>query len=94
VSWSALLGQCVLAGQPEPAFDDVTLRRFAVVCEAAGRRDARAAWMSAQYGAFAFHSPNEMPGDPGAPPRVKGGRADRDYVRAFFKTLARKPHGG
>lgn len=83
-----------MAGQPEPAFDTTTLRRLVIVCEAASRRDARRAWMAAQYAAFAFHAPKDMPEDPGAPPRVKGGRADRDYVRAYFKALARRPHGG
>lgn len=45
------------------------------------------AWLSAQYHKYAVHQPNDMPDDPGVG-QVRGGRADRDFVRAWFKSKA------
>lgn len=44
-----------------------------VVLDAVVQRDARQAWLAAQYARFAYHQPNDMPPDPGgdkAAPRV------------------------
>ena len=54
----------VQAGQPSEKFGTVTFRELQIVVEASARRDARQAWLAAQYAAFAYHAPNEMPPDP------------------------------
>jgi len=40
------------------------LRELQVVIDATARRDERKAWLAAQYAAFAYHDPKEMPPDP------------------------------
>ena len=86
-----------MAGQDPEAFPRVTFREAAVIIEAAMTRDARTAWLAAQYSRYAFHDPNDMPADPVRAPRdpETTGAADRAYVRAWMKSLAnRSTHGG
>lgn len=42
----------------------MTLRELQIILDGSARRDARQAWLAAQYAAFAYHNPKEMPGDP------------------------------
>lgn len=60
------------------------------------RRDARLAWLSAQYARYAFHDPNDMPEDPGVSESgsARGGEADRAYVRAWMKAKATRTANG
>jgi hypothetical protein len=40
------------------------MRELQIVLDGCARRDERQAWLAAQYAAFAYHNPKEMPGDP------------------------------
>lgn len=67
------------------------------------RRDARQAWLAAQYARYAYHQPNDMPPDPGseqpAAPRVDPDVARQiNEIRLRVKlaqdaTRARRQHG-
>jgi len=54
----------VEGGQRPAEFDAVTFREMQIILEGATRRDERQAWLAAQYAAFAYHNPKEMPLDP------------------------------
>ncbi|MGK7663380.1 hypothetical protein [Marinovum algicola] len=60
------------------------------------RRDARLAWLNAQYTRYAYHDPNDMPDDPGVAEAgsARGGEADRAYVRAWMKAMAARTANG
>lgn len=87
------------AGQDPALFPQVTLREMAVVLEASSMRDERQAWLSAQYNAFAFHQPNEMPPDPfdsSAPPTSDVDdeiKAIRRRVKLAYDTKRAKRNG-
>lgn len=40
------------------------MRELQIVLDGSARRDERQAWLAAQYAAFAYHNPKEMPPDP------------------------------
>lgn len=40
------------------------MREMQIVLDGSARRDERQAWLAAQYAAFAYHDPKQMPGDP------------------------------
>jgi len=40
------------------------MRELQIILDGSARRDERQAWLAAQYAAFAYHDPKEMPGDP------------------------------
>ena len=56
--------------------------------DAAMKRDARQAWLAAQYTAFSYHQPDEMPDDPAKDEETGPSDADAIYVRAHLRALA------
>lgn len=40
------------------------MREASVIVTASAKREARQAWLTAQYTRFAYHQPNDMPDDP------------------------------
>jgi len=63
------------------------MRELQAVLDGAARRDERQAWLSAQYSAFAYHNPKEMPPDPMGEP--KSGPAD-PKVEAEIQAIRRR----
>lgn len=78
-----------MSGNNPREFSGVTFKEMQIIIDASSRRDARMAWLSAQYARFAYHEPNNMPDDPGEI-REEGvnRQADVAYVRAWFKARA------
>ena len=72
------------------SFPLVTLREWALVCEAAGIRDARQAWMAASYISFAFHDPQNMPDAPDVrkPEPGQNTEAELVQIKAWMKAKA------
>jgi len=88
------LGNWIQAGQDPLGFEKATIREMTVVIENAQLRDARLAWQSAHYMRFAYHSPNDMPGQPGSAPKTKAqSEADLIYVRAWMKAAHNAARG-
>jgi len=73
------------------------MREIQIVLEASEQRDARQAWMAAQYMAFAFHDPSNMPDDPIAAASSGTSAAD-DEIAAIRRRVkiehdTRRSHG-
>lgn len=78
------------------------MRELQIVLDGTARRDERQAWLAAQYVAYAYHSPKEMPPDPMKesaagpidPKVAEEIRAiRRDVKLAHASAKARKKHG-
>ena len=66
-----------------------------IVVDATALRDARLAWQSAMFARYAFHSPNDMPEQPGSKKRPEGvnSQADVAYVKAWMKAMHNQSRG-
>lgn len=80
----------------------LSMRELQAVLDGAARRDERQAWLAAQYAAFAYHDPKEMPPDPMSqqkagptdPAVAEEIRAIRRRVKVAHDTAkARRQHG-
>lgn len=56
----------IAAGLSPDLFAQVTLAEYVIALEGAALHLARSAWTNAHYARFAYHQPNDMPGEPGA----------------------------
>lgn len=61
----------MLAGQDPTKFGECSPREIVGTIKAMRLRDARAAWLAAEYMRFAYHQPNDMPEMPSAKPEAR-----------------------
>lgn len=84
-----------MAGEAPEAWPRTTLREAQIIVEAASLRDARLAWLTAQYNRFAVHQPNDMPDQPKlARPKGVSREADLVEARAWMRSVSRRSPNG
>lgn len=64
------------------------MRELQIVLDGSARRDERQAWLAAQYTAFAYHNPKEMPPDPMKEKAVHPSNSDiAEEIRAIRRRV-------